>query len=337
MNLQGFRTNGHECAEGFQNSDGNRGRQFTSFSIHDILENTFYTGKVRHKKELFDGCHLPIVDQSLFDAVQKRKKENRSRRTATVNRLSNNPHLLTGLLRCDQCGAKLWSQRQGNRGGTYYKVPDKGLEHPCRHTGKAFNGQVIEDQASLIFADFTLRDDWIDWVIETYVDKSDLAEGLKRRGALTQEIERARLLCLEGDLSKERYHLIKSNAEAEMDSVYVPELDDAQETAKLLQDFNALWRAATAGQRNRLLLTILEAIYLDVESRQIVGLRPRQAFLTLFEAVEDNDAVTLSSNPTGNFGRAGGPNGTIGRTRPARSISREIFPGVWLSSGSGIL
>ena len=36
---------------------------------------------------------------------------------------------------------------------------------------------MIEDQADLIFADFTLRDDWIDWVIETYVDKSDLAEG----------------------------------------------------------------------------------------------------------------------------------------------------------------
>ena len=95
MNLQGFRTNGRECAECFQNSDGDRGRQFTSFSIRDILENTFYTGKVRHKKELFDGCHQPIVDQSLFDAVQKRKKENRSRRTATVNRLSNNPGVLS--------------------------------------------------------------------------------------------------------------------------------------------------------------------------------------------------------------------------------------------------
>ena len=40
-----------------------------------------------------------------------------------------------------------------------------------------------------------------------------------------------------------------------------------------------------------------------------IGLRPRQAFLTLFEAVEDNDAVTLSSNPTGNFGRDGGDGG----------------------------
>ena len=94
-----------------------------------------------------------------------------------------------------------------------------------------------------------------------------------------------------------------------MDRIYIPELDDAQEAAKLLQDFNALWKGASTAPRNRLLLTILEAIYVDVESRQIVGLRPRQAFLTLFEAVDNNDSVTLSSNSTGNFGRDGGDGG----------------------------
>ncbi len=89
----------------------------------------------------------------------------------------------------------------------------------------------------------------------------------------------------------------------------ISELDDAQEAAKLLQDINARWRGASPSQRNRLLLTILEAIYVYAERREIVGLRPRQAFLTLFDTVEDNDAVTLSSNPTGNFGRVGGDGG----------------------------
>ena len=79
--------------------------------------------------------------------------------------------------------------------------------------------------------------------------------------------------------------MIKSNAESgDGYRVYIPELDDAKEAANLLQDFNALWKAASTAQRNRLLLTILEAIYVDVERREIVGLRPRRAFLTLFEA-----------------------------------------------------
>ena len=166
--------------------------------------------------------------------MQKRKKENRSRRTVTVNRLSNNPHLLTGLLRCHQCGTKLWSRQQGNRGGTYDKVPDKGLEHPCRHTGKAFNGQVFDDQAGLIFADFTLRDDWVDWIIENYVKNSDQAEGLKRREPPTQKIERARLLYQEGDLSNERYDLIKENAEAEIATLYIPQIDDAVKASQFV-------------------------------------------------------------------------------------------------------
>ena len=143
LNARGFRTNGRSRSPDTGDVHESKGGRFTNWSMRDILENQFYVGKVRHKQEQFDGCHQPIVDQSLFDAVQIRKRENRSRKTATVNRLSKNPHMLTGPLRCDQCGTKLWSQQQGNRGGTYYKVPDKGLEHPCRHTGKAFNGQGV--------------------------------------------------------------------------------------------------------------------------------------------------------------------------------------------------
>ena len=34
------------------------GRKYSN----NVREDQFYVGKVRHKKELFDGCHQPIVD-----------------------------------------------------------------------------------------------------------------------------------------------------------------------------------------------------------------------------------------------------------------------------------
>ena len=323
MNRQGFRTNARGSDEGSQDSDGIKGRRFTGFSIRDILKNHFYTGKVRHKQEQFDGRHQPIVDQSLFDAVQKRKKENRSGKTATVNRLSKNPHMLTGLLRCHKCGTKLWSQRQGNRGGTYYKVPDKGLEHPCQHTGKVFNGQVIEDQASRIFADFTLRDNWVDWIIENYVNKSDLAEGLKRREALAQKIDRARELFLEGNLSKERYDLIKSNADAEIATLYIPEIDDAVKASQLVTDLGTLWSAASAGQRNRLLRSVLDAIYVDLGSREIVGLLPKESFMALVLAMEERSGVTITANPDVENVRDGGDGGES--NSPSRNFPDQMY------------
>ena len=96
MNRQGFRTKARESRRGFAKTlTGSKVAGSPAFRSATSSKNHFYTGKVLHKQEQFDGRHQPIVDQSLFDAVQKRKKENRSRKTATVNRLSKNPHMLT--------------------------------------------------------------------------------------------------------------------------------------------------------------------------------------------------------------------------------------------------
>ena len=68
---------------------------------------------------------------------------------------------------------------------------------------------------------------------------------MKRREALSQKIERARLLYLEGDLSKERYDLIKDNAEAEISTLYIPEIDDAVKAIQLVTNLAARPRNAT--------------------------------------------------------------------------------------------
>ena len=181
LNGRGFRTNGRSRSPDTSDVHESKGGRFTNWSLRDILENQFYLGKVRHKDEYFDGLHQPLISQELFDEVQRRKQQNRHRKSAVVSRVSKNPHMLTGLLRCDQCDAKLWSQNQGRTAGTYYVVPRKGHDHRCAYAGKSIKGQMIEDQASLIFAYFTLRDDWSDWVIENYVNKSDLAGGGDKR------------------------------------------------------------------------------------------------------------------------------------------------------------
>ena len=244
LNAKGFRTNGRSRSPDTGDVHESKGGRFTNWSLRDILENQFYVGKVRHKDEYFGGLHQPLISQELFDEVQRRKQQNRHRKSAGDSRVSKNPHMLTGLLRCDQCDAKLWSQNQGRTAGTYYVVPRKGHDHRCAYAGKSIKSQMIEDQADLIFAYFTLRDDWIDWVIENYVNKSDLAEGLRRRQALAQKIDRARELYLEGDLSKERYDLIKSNADAEIATMYIPEIDDAVKASQLVTDLGMLWKEA---------------------------------------------------------------------------------------------
>ena len=198
LNAKGFRTNGRSRSPDTGDGDESKGGRFTNWSLRDILENQFYVGNVRHKDEYFDGLHQSLISQELFDEVQKRKIQNRHRKSAVGSRASKNPHMLTGCCAATSAVPRLWSQNQGRTAGTYYVVPRKGHDHRCAYAGRSIKGQVIEDQADLICADFTLRDDWIDWVIETYVDKSDLAEGLMRRETLAQKIDRARDQYLEG-------------------------------------------------------------------------------------------------------------------------------------------
>ena len=126
LNRQGCRTNGRRRAEVLGELIEVDGRLFTHWSVRDILKNPFYVGKVRHKDEIFEGRHQGIVPQKLFDAVQDRMTKNRSRRSVSVSYKSDNPHLLTGLLRCHECGTTLWSQHQGRKAGTYYSRQTKG-------------------------------------------------------------------------------------------------------------------------------------------------------------------------------------------------------------------
>ena len=91
--------------------------------------------------------------------MQERIKQNRARKSVSVSKTSQNPHMLTGLLRCHQCGIKLWSQRQGPSGQTYYVVPRKGTDRKCAHVGQSVVGSMLDDQIGQIFGGFTPRPD----------------------------------------------------------------------------------------------------------------------------------------------------------------------------------
>jgi site-specific DNA recombinase len=71
-------------------------------SIHAILTNVIYIGKLRHKDQIHDGVHEAIVTQETFEAVQKMLKEHRR---GSGRRLVNRHNaLLKGLLFCPLCG-----------------------------------------------------------------------------------------------------------------------------------------------------------------------------------------------------------------------------------------
>ena len=85
--------------------------KYTGWNSHthviNILRNDVYIGKVKFKKQSYDGIHKPIISLETFDKVQKLLKSaememQKSHSQKTPFRAS---YLLSSLVFCDKCGA----------------------------------------------------------------------------------------------------------------------------------------------------------------------------------------------------------------------------------------
>ena len=76
--------------------------------ITNILERVTYIGKIKYRGEILDGLHEPLVDEGTWNRVQAEIKRRSVKKTVTSS------YLLTGLLYCARCGAKMRYQKWGN-------------------------------------------------------------------------------------------------------------------------------------------------------------------------------------------------------------------------------
>jgi site-specific DNA recombinase len=78
------------------------GAGFTKTTLHNLLTNVIYTGRVKFEGKLLAGEHERIVDDETWNAVQERL--NRNGRRGGRNVPNKYGALLRGLVRCESCG-----------------------------------------------------------------------------------------------------------------------------------------------------------------------------------------------------------------------------------------
>jgi len=89
---QGIRTNRRKLSDGREVG----GRTFQRGQLYQMLANPLFIGRIRHKDKVYPGHHPPIIDQGLWEAVQKQLGENRCGIRRRIGHKS--PSLLTGIL-----------------------------------------------------------------------------------------------------------------------------------------------------------------------------------------------------------------------------------------------
>jgi site-specific DNA recombinase len=78
------------------------GSRFSKTTLHALLTNAAYTGRVQFEGKLFDGEHQRIIDDDTFDQVQQRLHRNSSKGECRVR--NKYAALLKGLVQCGSCG-----------------------------------------------------------------------------------------------------------------------------------------------------------------------------------------------------------------------------------------
>ncbi len=114
LNAQGYR-----MKQWINKAGGEKGgSRYNKANLVQILRNPLYIGKLRHKDKLFPGEHKAIVDEPLFNRVQKLLSQN----NGTHHSANQDKHdfLLRGLVHCKACGSMMTSNFAYSKGRKYF-------------------------------------------------------------------------------------------------------------------------------------------------------------------------------------------------------------------------
>ena len=77
------------------------GKNFSKTVLSYLLRNIVYTGKVKHRNEIYQGIHEPIISEEIFALAQKIHKEKLKNFRVYKN------FLFGGLVKCENCGSNM--------------------------------------------------------------------------------------------------------------------------------------------------------------------------------------------------------------------------------------
>lgn len=167
------------------------GRTFDKASLHSLLTNEIYIGRIKHKMETFNGEHTAIVDDKLFDDVGAMlRSHGRGGGAHLVNKYQA---LLRGLLYCPACNRSMVhnvSKRKSKiyRYYTCVTAIKRGRKHcpsPSLPAGEIES--VVVGQVRAIASDNALRRDVLTQAMEQVGD--ELGELQTQRSQLQDQLD----------------------------------------------------------------------------------------------------------------------------------------------------
>lgn len=255
---------------------GNNIRQWRNTLVRRILRNPVYIGKVCIGEEMFDGIHEPIIDDQVFYKAQELLKRNKEldRRTYAFSTATGvADHLLTNILYCGDCGARM----------SYNKVSKNISRYLCYSISKRNKSMIKSENCSNRLYPFTaeqLEQIIIGEISKLAMDPDYIAETIK---ASTPEDTTAPIQGRIDDVNKQISKLLdlyqlgftdlgqitekltslkdeKEKLEKQLSQETVTRSYSPGEVKEMLEDFNEIMEYGSPEELHRIIHTLINKI-----------------------------------------------------------------------------
>ncbi len=292
---------------GFRFRDRYGAKPFSKVSVRSVVENaTLYSGRLpvgRQRQgsysQIFDGDHEPLIGGDLAARVDA----TRHRRTKGSGHGASRVYLLSGLVYCHDCEARLWGRARRDRGVNTYRHRGRS----CLERGGSFEAEDLEGQAVALLYDLALPDQLQERVRELVRERIESeprnAELLEALEALRARLVRLKEMRLEGEVSRGDYLERKAGitaARAQLEARLGLGSYEPDSALRRVTDLGRLVGEGTPSLRRAVLRSVFERVEVDAESGRIAKVVPRPWFRAVFaDIVEAWDAQRAwrDSNP----------------------------------------
>ncbi len=178
--------------------------------------------------------------------------------------------LLQGIVACWHCGNRLQSDRHRQQVPLYRERH----AHECPTNNTSIVAEVIDKQVATIIHCLDLHPDWQQKMAELAVSSHNgpNPEGLRER--------RRRVVRAYGDggYTDQEYRMRLAEIDRQIERTSVVTPPAIEEAVVLFEDIPMLWNEATTEERRTLVKSLVELVYVDLETKRVTALKPTPSF-----------------------------------------------------------
>jgi hypothetical protein len=177
------------------------------------------------------------------------------------------------------------SEGKGRKGHEtqYYLCPARRRSVDCPAGGEFAPAEEIDAQVAELVSQLILPDDWRERLEELSEHQEERENVEVKRRYLEGKLRRMKFLFMEeGDLSEGEYRRRKVDLQAQLDALQIPDTPEVEQAGETLESLGQEWANAPKKYRRDMLSCIFEAIYVDVEAKRLLCVKPYPPFVPLF-------------------------------------------------------